>query len=1033
MTLSDISIKNPVFAWMLMLGILVFGFIGFQRLGVSQMPDVDFPIVSVSVTWEGAAPEVMETDVTDVLEDAVMSVEGIKDVTSVSKQGQSQLTIEFNLNRNIDAALQDVQTKIAQAQRNLPTDIDPPIVTKTNPEDQPIMWVTYSGDKPIKELSKYVFETLKDQFTAVPGVGTIQLGGYVDPNLRVWLNAKKMQDKEITVEDILGTINTQHVDQPAGYIDTGVKEINVRVYGEATTPEEFQNITIPQRVRGGPVWNNLQLKDIATVEDGLADIRRIARTSGQPCIGMGIIKQRGSNAVKVAEAVKQRMKDLENRLPANTKLNLVFDSTQFIKDSVNELKFNLLLSVLLTSMVCFFFLGSWTATLNVLLAIPTSVMGAFVVLYFLGFTINTFTMLGLSLVIGIIVDDAIMVLENISRYQEQGLARKAAAIIGARQITFAALAASIAILAIFIPVIFMEGIVGKFFYQFGVTISVAVMFSLLEALTIAPMRCSQFLDVGHTTRLGKVVDGFMHWLRSSYRSILAFLLNHPGKVLIVAILIFAGSLQLNKLIKKEFVPSQDQSRFIARLTTPLGSSLDTTNAVFKKAETFFLQKPEVDKIFASVGGSQVNQGIIFVTMKPRDQRPMINGHHETQLEFMENVRKPLNKIPGMQRAVIQDLSQSAFTAKRGFPVEFTVQGPDWDKLGVYSQELMKKMKESGTMSDIDTDYQLGMPELQIHPDRLKAAAHGVSIGSIADTINSMIGGLRVGKYTSNGKRYDIRVRLTGADRSKTEDIDNIWIRNQYGELVRLSDVTTAEVKPTLFSVTRASRQRAVSIFANPSQGHSQQEALDTVTKLAKTVLPQDYHVVLSGGAKAYKESFQGLIFTLILGIFVAYMVLATQFNSFLHPFTVLLALPFSVTGAFLALYLSGHSVNLYSMIGLILLMGIVKKNSILLVDFTNERRREGLNVKDALLEACPVRLRPILMTSIATVAAAIPLSLAIGPGSEVMVPMAVSVVGGVTVSTFLTLFVVPCAYELFSKIERKNYKEEKNEEQNTSQ
>jgi len=430
-----------------------------------------------------------------------------------------------------------------------------------------------------------------------------------------------------------------------------------------------------------------------------------------------------------------------------------------------------------------------------------------------------------------------------------------------------------------------------------------------------------------------------------------------------------------------------------------------------------MQQPEVANTFGAAGGWQVNQGRIFITMKPRNERPMINGHRETQQDFMKIVRKKFNAITGIDRAVIQDLSLTGFTAQRGFPVEFTVRGPDWAKLGDLGLEIKKRMKESGLMTDVDTDFQTGMPELQIYPDRQKALERGVNVLSIADTINAMIGGVRNGKFTNNGKRYDIRVRLDEADRTNAEDIQKIFVRNQYGELVRLSSVVTAEVKPTLFSVTRKNRERAVSIYANPAPGHSQDEALKAVTRIGKQVLPEGYRLVFSGGSQAFKESNQSLIFALILGIFVAYMVLGTQFNSFLHPFTVLLALPFSVSGAFIALFLSRNSLNLYSMIGLILLMGIVKKNSILLVDFTNVRRGQGMGVREALLDACPVRLRPILMTSVATIAAALPVALAMGSGSETMTPMAIAVVGGVTLSTLLTLFVVPCAYETFSKFE----------------
>ena len=433
-----------------------------------------------------------------------------------------------------------------------------------------------------------------------------------------------------------------------------------------------------------------------------------------------------------------------------------------------------------------------------------------------------------------------------------------------------------------------------------------------------------------------------------------------------------------------------------------------------------MQRPEVLIYYSAVGsftGGQVNQGFIYITMKPSKERPLLGRHHETQQEFMQIVRKQFSSIPGVDRVSIQDLSLTGFTAQRGFPVEFTVRGPDWEKLGQFSQEIIKRMKASGITVDVDTDYQLGMPELQIYPDRRKAAEHGVSVLSIADTINAMVGGVRNGKFTSRGKRYDIRVRLAEADRTNTKDVQRMWVRNEFGEVVPLSAVVTANENPSLFSITRKNRERAVSIYANPAIGHSQQEALNSVLKIGKEVLPKDYRIVFSGGSQAFQESFQSLIFALILGIFVAYMILGTQFNSFIHPFTVLLALPFSVTGAFLFLFLTHNSLNLYSMIGLILLMGIVKKNSILLVDFTNVRRQQGMGVKEALLDACPIRLRPILMTSIAMIAAATPEALAIGPGSEVMVPMAVSVIGGVLLSTILTLFVVTCAYEVFSRLE----------------
>lgn len=1027
MNLSDLSIRNPVFAWMLMLGLMVFGWIGFHRMGVSQLPDVDFPVVTVTVNWENASPDIMETEIANIIEDSVSGVEGITNITSVSRLGSTAITIEFDLARKIDAAVQDVQSHISQAQKDLPKDIDPPIIQKVNPEDQPIMWLALSAapgsNTSLSDICRYINEHLRDEMAMVPGVGNITLGGYVDPNLRVWLDADKMARKEITVEDVLDAIGSQHADVPAGYLDSGDKEFNVRVYGEANSPEEFSSLLIPARRRGGAVYRRIRFSDVGSVEDGLNDVRRISRFQGDRAVGMGIVKQRGTNAVAVADAVDKKVKEVNLLLPKGMVLRKVFSSTQFIKDSVRELDGELVRSVILTSLVCLLFLGSWSATFNVLLAIPTSILGTFIALYFCGFTINSFTMLGLSLIVGIIVDDAIMVLENIARYREEGMSKMKAALVGAREITSAALAASLAILAIFMPVVLMQGIVGKFFFQFGVTISVAVIISLLEALTIAPMRCSQFLEVGATNAVTRAVDRFMDGLREGYRTLLEKCLGMPGKVLAAALVLFLVSLSLVRTLKKEFIPSQDQGLFLVNITLPLGVSLDRTDRLFKESlEPWMKVQPGLDHYYCAIGGfqgGQVNTGIFFVTMKPYEERPRFGGHRITQADFMGQVRTEFAKVPGVDRVSILDMSQAGFSAQRGYPIQFMIQGPDWSRLAEYGAKFREKMKASGLMTDVDTDYNTGMPEIQIRPDRQKAADHGITARSIGDTINAMIGGLKFGKYTGRGKRYDVRVRLADADRSSPKDLDRIWVRDQFGNVVRLPEVITRQTNPSLFAISRYNRERAVSVFANPAPGHSQGEGLQAVSDMAKDILPEGYHVVMSGNSQLFKESFLNLIFVLVLGVFVAYMVLATQYNSFLHPVTVLMALPFSATGAFLALALTRQSLNLYSMIGLILLMGIVKKNSILLVDFANERRKQGLGLRAALLEACPIRLRPILMTSTATIAGALPQALSRGPGHELMVPMAVTVIGGVLVSTALTLFVVPCFYELMSRFENK--------------
>lgn len=1021
MKLSDISIKNPVFAWMLMAGLLIFGYIGFRNMGISQLPDVDFPFVTVTVNWEGASPEVMETEVTDVIEDAVMQVQGVKEVSSSSRQGVTTVSIEFELGRDIDAALQEVQTKISQAQQNLPKNIDPPVYLKANPEDQPIMWVALSGEGDTRTIMQYAKNHLKDEFTTVPGVGEVILGGYREPNLRVWLDANKMQQRELTVDDVMSAIRDQHAEVPAGYIDTGKQEYNIRVMGEAGTVPDFEKIIIPGRA-GQPLWRRFTIKDIATIEDGLADQRRISRVNGQQAIGLGIKKQRGSNAVAVAHAVKKKVTEIQGRLPTGLKLGINFDATQFIEESTSELRFNLILAAVLTSVVCWLFLGSFSSAFNVILSIPVSIMGTFIFLNFLGYTLNTFTLLGLTLVIGIVVDDAIMVLENIVRHRENGESRVKASIVGAREITSAATAATIAILAIFIPVVFMKGIVGAFFLQYGVTISVAVALSLLEALTLAPMRTSQFLEVGHNNILSRSMDGMMTASTKLYERVLRWCLNNRWIVVSLGIVFFVSSIFLVKFIRKEFVPPQDQSNMFIQMKTPIGSSIEVTDAVFKKAEALIMARPEVDRYYAAIGGfggGEVNTGILFVSLKKPKNRPVDKetGRVLSQQELMPIFRKMITGIPGVDKAFIQDLSLSGFASNRGFPVEFTLVGSDWDKMGELSATLIDRMKKSGTMVDSDSDYLLGQPEVRVIPNRDKAAQRGVNVASIGNTINAMVGGVRIGKYSKDGRRYDIRLRLTGVDRESPSDINKIWIRNIHGEVIKLGDVVGLNEKKTLLSITRKNRERAISIFANVTPGHSQEEALNEVQKIAKEVLPEGYRIKFSGSAQTFKESFQILIIALFLGILVAYMVLASQYNSFIHPIVVLMALPFSMTGAFIALWIGHASINLYSMIGLLLLMGIVKKNSILLVDFTNESRKRGLGVKEALMDACPLRLRPIIMTSISTVVAAIPPALALGPGAETRTPMALVIIGGVTVSTFLTLFVVPCAYSLMSRME----------------
>lgn len=998
---------------MLMVGVLVFGAIAFKRMGVSQLPDVDIPVISISVDLAGAAPEVIELDMVEPIERALTSVAGIKSISSTSRTGSASISVEFDLDKDIDTAVQEIQSALGRVQNRLPRDAEPPTVRKSNPEDQPILWLSVTSDRHSRrDLAAMIRDDVQERFTTIDGVGDVTLGGYSEPNLRVWLDQKRLAQYQLTAADVINAIKKEHSEAPGGRIETSGQEFNIRTLGEAQTAEDFGRITINQR--GGALnYVPVPLNRVAKVEKGTADVRSLSRANGKTSVSLGIRKQPGSNAVEVAHKVKERMQEITTQLPEGVEIGVRFDSTQFIEEAVAELNFTLLLSAALTALVCLLFLGSWSATVNVVLSIPFSIVGSFIALYALGFTLNTFTLLALSLAIGIVVDDAIMVLENIFRHRQMRKTRMAAALEGAREISFAALAATAAIIAIFLPVAFMEGVIGKYFLQFGITLSVAVALSLVEALTLTPMRCSRFLSQPErTTRIGRAIDQAFTGAANLYRRSIPYLLNHPVLTVTLSVAFFVATLFVGRALKSEFVPSQDQSRLSIRMQTPIGSSLTFTDSKLKELEAIISKRPEVSSYLAGVGGfgaGQVNTANMFLTLNPPEQRKF------SAKELIVELRKDLKQIKDAKIS-IQDPSLSSLSARRGYPVEFTIRGPDWSQLVELSEKVAAEMEKTGLMTDIDTNYLAGMPEVRILPDRERARARAVDVAEITQTINVMLAGTIAGKFSEGARRYDIRVSLPPEDRASPEIIKTLNVRNNRGELIPLSEVVTIQQGTSLQSISREDRQRAINVFANVAPKGSQSEAIAAVKKITKQALPEGYIAVISGSAQTFQESSRSLIFALILGIFVSYMILASQFNSFIHPVTILIALPFSVSGAFIALYLGNQTLNIYSMIGLILLMGIVKKNSILLVEFTNHKREEGLGVAEALIEACPMRLRPILMTSIATVAGAIPPALAIGPGEESRIPMALTIIGGVIVSTALTLFTVPAVYALLDKI-----------------
>lgn len=1015
MNLIDLSIKRPVFAWVLMFSLITFGSITLNRLGVSQLPDVDFPVLSVSVAYEGAAPEVVEAEILDPIEERLLNIEGIKEMRSGARQGQGSITLEFDIDRNVDVALQEVQAALSQLR--LPPSVEPPIIRKQNPEEDPIMIVAVYGQAELKELLNWTENYLLDQLRFLPGVGEVGINGFSERNLRIWVDLEKLNRYYLTVGDVIDAINTQHIESAAGQFTEGERELRVRWLGEAVTVKEIENIQILRRGGQRIIDQTFKIKDVARVEDGLSDIRRLARVEGKEAVGIQIRKQRGTNEVVVAQAVRDKLDSIKDRFPATYEYRINVDFTRPTDATVKLTMEKLWVAALITILVCFLFLGSIPSAVNILFSIPTSIVGTFTILYFSGFTLNLFTLLALTLAISIVVDDAIMLLENIVRHYRMGKGSFRAASEGSKEVLPAAIAATLAVIAVFLPVVFMDGIIGKFFFQFGVTMSAAVLLSLLEAVTITPMRAAAFLSSEpKVSKFEAFLDQFFEKWAHWYQGVLKQTLNWKKSVVFGSLFLFIISMFLVTKVRQEFVPAQDQDFIILNAQAKPGTSLEAMSELTEKVEEVLRRNENVLGFFVSVGGgpgaSSVNNTFMPISLKPKAEREL--GH----LAIMDQLREEFKAIKGL-RITMRDISARNLTSGRQNPIAMRLSGGDLDVLDEKSKEIIQRLEERKLAVDLDTDYRKGLPELVLTPNRKAMADRGVSVDAVGQVLSATVGGVRQGRYTADGRRHDIRFKVEDGQIRTTADFKKLYVRNLIGNLIPLSDLVIIEEKPTIQGISRVNRQRAISLFGNLAPGQSQGVVLDEAAKIAKEILPAGYSFAFEGAAAGFAESFKSLTTALLVGILVAYLILAVQFNSFVHPVSVLVALPFSVTGALLALWIFDVSLNLFSFIGLIVLMGIAKKNSILLVEFTNQMREHNkLKVMEALIEACPVRLRPILMTSVATVAAAIPLVFGGGLGEETRIPMGLSIIGGTIVSTVLTLFVVPALYLLMSPLEK---------------
>jgi len=1011
-TLSQISIERPVLTWMMAMGLVVFGALGYLRLGLDQYPEMEFPEVTVLAFLEGATPEGVEEDVTDVLEEHLNTVAGVRALRSTSYAGASRISVEFELGTDLDVAVQDVRDQVAAARRRLPRDVEPPEVSRVRATGHPIVYVPFTSDRSLVEVSEYVRRQVKPILETIPGVAGVAVLGRRDRNIRIWLDADAMRARGLAANDVMSALRREHIDLPGGIVEGHKLEWSVKIEADFRSIEDMEQMVVAQRGMA-PVL----LRDVARVEDGMEDVREVTRYNGRPAVVAGVSKQTEANTVQIVDEVRQRVEALRGQLPEGIDIleaDKFVDFSLSIRESVAETEFALLFGGLLAVFVVFVFLRRTRPTLIVAAAIPLSLITTFGLVWLCGYTLNTMTLLGMTLAIGVVIDDAIIVLENIERHREMGKSGPQAAADGTHQITFAATVATISVAAVFLPVVFAEGIVGSFLREFGITVAGSVLISLFVALTVTPMLAARMpppAEREHGSLYHRLERAFAG-LEAGYRRALRWSLQHRLVTFAAAVASLVLALYFGSQLGGEFFPSTDGRVFLTQFETPPGTSLDATTEILLRHEEYFLGLPEALGLFEGVGNTSAigvglpSNGAIFTTLVPAHER------ERGSLEIMREARQVLGNIAG-QKITIGDPSGS-FSAGGDFQVQLrgNLAIADLDR---HATSFMRALEARGGYVDLGKDLEVGLPELRVIPDRKKAASLGVDAATLAQVIQVMIGGLDVGVFKSDGQRHDIRMRLDRADRDTPAAINNLSVRARDGKVVDLRNLVRLETGAAPSAISRTNRQRSVTVSAN-LEGKDLAAAIRDARQIAGELLPEGVTLQLMGQAETMQESGAQFGQMLLLAILVIYMVLAAQFESFVLPLSVMMALPFSMVGALGGLYFAGMTLNVFSMIGIVLLMGLVTKNSILLVDYANQLRSQGHTPVEAMLEAAPVRMRPVLMTAFSMIFGVLPAALGIGPGAETRAPMAIATAAGMFSSMLLTLLIVPVIYVTLENI-----------------
>ncbi|GIW41104.1 MAG: acriflavin resistance protein [Candidatus Binatia bacterium] len=1004
MKLSEICIRRPVLSTVLSLLVCLVGFLGLVRLPNRELPDVDPPVVSVTTVYPGAAPEVVETSVTQPLEDQLVAIEGVRHVTSTSREQVSAISVEFELSRDVDAAANDVRDRVARVRDELPEDALDPVVAKRDADAWPVIWLALYGERYSQvEISTFAETLVQDRLAKLPGVSEVLVAGEKRFSMRVWIDNARLTAHGLTVADVAEALRRENVDLPSGRVEGRDREYTVRTLGELRSAEEFGALVVTN-TGGRPV----RLRDVARVEVGPEDERKLVRFDGQPAVGLGVVKQSKANTLDVARAVRSEVEEIRRILPPGLHMDVAFDVSTYIERSLRDLARTIFEAVGLVVVVIFLFLRSLRATVVPAVAIPVSLVGTFAVLYFLGFTINTLTLMGLTLAIGLVVDDAIVVLENAARWVERGLPRMEATRRSMEEISFAVVAATVSTVVVFLPLAFLTDTTGLLFREFGVTVAAAVALSGFVALTLSPTLCARILrragdERGVRASLARALDASTR----AYSGLLSSALRRRAFVLALGAAWVALGVFLFFSLERELIPVSDRSALRIFTRAPEGSTVEYTDRYQREVEKRVLALPEVEKAFSVVSlgigtPGVVNEGAIFASLVPPERR------ERTQMEIVDALRAELYTIGGIQAFPMNLPTLSAdFT-----PVSLVLQGPETRRLVEFAERVVEKSRGIPGLVNVQTDLVVNKPEVVVRIDRERASDLGVSVRDIATALQILFGGLDLTTFKLAGETYKVIAQLERAERSTPSSIVGVYVRGRDRQLVPLASVVRVEETVGPRAIPHFDRLRSATVSANLASGAALGTALENVRRVAEEVLPvgEGYRLAFSGASERYYESGHALLFAYVLAVAIVYLVLAAQFESFVHPLVILVAVAFSFTGALLLLGLGGSTLNLFSEIGLVMLVGLVTKNSILIVEFANQLRERGKDVLEATFEASRARFRPILMTAASTIVGILPVALGRGEGGEARAPLGIAVVGGMLFSTVLTLFVVPAAY-----------------------